>query len=263
MYSYPIEFILFQEATTQLFDTGLLLDYINNYSNNLDSINSDKFGSGNAFVSIFYNKNIFINPIIILNYDLDNGRPCLSVIFEDTRTTPHSKIIVTNVHFPHKKDTGELFDKVMENVIQQNISFNDSISDRYIIGGDFNGVPNFTNTIFKQYKSLPKTCCFSGGHGESDIIYDTSQPLSELKLIDIDNFRAPEYNIGRKNPNLENEYYYGSDHLPVSLSNYNILTGGYNLKKSKRKKSKRNNSKRKKSKRKKSKRNKSKRKSNK
>jgi hypothetical protein len=214
------------------------------------------------------------------------GRPCLNVEFKDKRN--HTNIIVTNVHFPHKikpdacsflnpekcsvmggarygtdspqhgggdKKRGELFDKVMNSVIKK---FNKS--DRYIIGGDFNGVPEFANTMFKSATKLPKTCCWQGGHGKSDIIYDTSQKGSKVKIINQDGFRAQSHDIGKTSNGPKPGYYYGSDHLPVYLSNSNILAGGYNSNKSKKNKSKRNKSKRNKSKRNKSKKNKSKRK---
>ena len=225
-----IEFILFQEPTSNLFIKNKhVLNYINSNIDNtniaIDDVNS--LDTKPPFLNICYNKRKFKLIKIKESYKLpplNDGRRCLIVLFENIHT--REQCVVANVHFPHRGKTGHSQKGLFDNIVSK-MTTNIALNTRYIIGGDFNGEPEFKSKLFKKYTTLPKTCCHGGNH-EGDIIYDTHQASSKsfVKIINYP-FKAPTSDFKKTRENqqyiMDNDTYYGSDHLPVYLSDiYNL-----------------------------------------
>lgn len=250
----PIEFIGFQECTEPIFevlDSGLsfeslCLTYLNEKLNpdvELKQINSRQF-KNNSFVSLFYNTELY-EEVEKLSGDMDpeSGRPCLICSFQN-KFNDH-KTIVCVVHATHdakERDdyiNGELIPKMYEisgdNEEERVIK---SKFNRFILMGDFNGLPRFNYDLmmFKEYpiENLPNSCCWQEGHGStffkdsyngiSDIIYDSAVDSTKNKVSIVPRF-GPEFSkIGRPHKQHISKLnskgfpiYKGSDHLPVCL----------------------------------------------
>jgi hypothetical protein len=250
----PIEFIGFQECTKHIFevlDSGvssesLFLTYLNKKLNpdiELKQINSDKFEL-ESFVSLFYNTELY-EEVEKLSGDMDpdSGRPCLICSFQNKFND--YKTIVCVVHATHDANERDAYingklipemykmsgDNEEERVLKS--KFN-----RFILMGDFNGLPKFyyDSMMFKNYpiENLPNSCCWQAGHGStffkdsyngiSDIIYDSAVDPTENKVSIVPRF-GPEFSkLGRHHKqhiSTTNSrgfpIYTGSDHLPVCL----------------------------------------------
>jgi len=208
---YPVEFILFQEPTFSNFkDSHIVLDYLNINQNNLDIVNGEQ---DDIFISILYNKKYY-KKIISFSGDIEDGRPYLIVKFKDI--IKNKNIIVASVHMPHNK----FLNDNTQYLVNEMMTLKDKNTIRLIMGGDFNGVPTILpkqfNNINNDLLYLPKTCCWQGGRGYGDLIYDTNQEYNELKII-------PEFDINgyigfiKNGSYIPKDKYIGSDHLPVFL----------------------------------------------
>ena len=263
--SNPIQFIGFQECTDLVFappQKSLCLTYLNDGITDvtLEQINSEKV-KNDSFVSLLFNTALY-TKIDDLHGDMDSksGRPYLISSFKNKLDT--KKTIVCVLHATHESKVRD--DYINYTIIPNMYELGDNdINNRYILLGDFNGLPKFYNKpesidMFTQYKesNLPNSCCWQESHGFtlskgfyngiSDIIYDSSNLGSINPVSILPGFGDPFNSKTRKHKqNIPSNVKTGSDHLPVCLkygivdmvSSQNMLPG-QKRKKSKKPKSK-------------------------
>ncbi len=267
--SNPIQFIGFQECTDLVFEptqSSVCLNYLNDglRAIKLEQINSDKTVHMNAYVSLLFNTALY-TKIDDLHGDMDpkSGRPYLISSFQNKFND--LKTIVCVLHATHESKVRD--DYINYTIIPDMYKLGDNdINNRYILLGDFNGLPKFyktnenvdINNMFTQYKgsNLPNSCCWQNSHGFtlskgfyngiSDIIYDSSNLASINPVSIVPGFGTQFNSKTRKHKqNIPSNVKTGSDHLPVCLkygivdmvSSQNMLPG-QKRKKSKKLKSK-------------------------
>ena len=180
-------------------------------------------------VVTYYNKNKYtIKKVIKGNicFSKYEKRAYLGIIFNE-------KIIIINVHFPHKN-----YNKIIKKLIKL-FSQEEEFSDpdyNIIICGDFNHEPdvkymnrqlyknNILNKKFYEKNNHFNTCCKPGGtySVQFDNIFTTCEKPIIYKTL-----TAEEIGLYTKN-----NFTYTSDHLPVYIEFKNInlkeQIGGYN-----------------------------------
>jgi hypothetical protein len=233
----PVDFLLFQEADEILFgppvggrveraDSPILQYHVS--FREFRQINGSKFGE--AMLSILYNKTKWHVTAIFPQGDLANltipptdGRPYLIVEFENRRT--NERVLVGNVHFEHRK--AGMPSQSQEGVLYR--AYTTAIGDRsppprYILGGDFNGVPLWDgiggDLFIQDGQNQPDTCCWPRSNPlhapdkRGDIIFD-SHNNDDTRIIR--EFEHPErLHLGPRGAGVP--AFYGSDHLPVFLA---------------------------------------------
>ena len=266
----PIQFIGFQECTDLVFEptqSSLCLTYLNDGLRKtdvtLEQINSEKV-KNDSFVSLLFNTALYTkNDDLHGDMDPKSGRPYLISSFQNKFND--LKTIVCVLHATHESKVRD--DYINYTIIPNMYELGDNdINNRYILLGDFNGLPKFyktnenvdINNMFTQYKgsNLPNSCCWQNSHGFtlskgfyngiSDIIYDSSNLASINPVSIVPGFGTQFNSKTRKHKqNIPSNVKTGSDHLPVCLkygivdmvSSQNMLPG-QKRKKSKKPKSK-------------------------
>ena len=239
--SNPIQFIGFQECTDLVFaptQKSLCLTYLNDGITDvtLEQINSEKV-KNDSFVSLLFNTALY-TKIDDLHGDMDSksGRPYLISSFKNRLDT--KKTIVCVLHATHESKVRD--DYINYTIIPNMYELGDNdINNRYILLGDFNGLPKFyktnenvdINNMFTQYKesNLPNSCCWQNSHGFtlskgfyngiSDIIYDSSN-LGSINPVSIVPGFGTQFNskTRKHKQNIPSNVKTGSDHLPVCLN---------------------------------------------